>query len=221
MRSDLFGIHSQTLLGRRLRSANIRSKRARVIAACLIKHVEGTFKLGTLGGCSASQSEILCLLNAGSALNKSDFIWDPLEDAWEEGFAALTTFKTREGHCRVPQSHVEAAFKLGAWVSNQRQAKDTIPVESRQRLEEIGFVWDTLESAWDEGFAALTSFKAREGHCRVPKRCIEGTYRLGQWVGVQRRNRDAMPAERRQRLECNRISFGICLKMHGKKASQH
>ena len=68
-------------------------------------------------------------------------------------------------------------------------------------MDEIGFVWDPLESAWEEGFAALKNFKAREGHCRVPERHIEGTYKLGQWVGVQRRTRDTMPAERKQRLD--------------------
>ena len=51
--------------------------------------------------------------------------------------------------------------------------------ERKQRLDAIGFVWDPLESAWEEGFAALTTFKAREGHCRVPQRHIEGSISLG------------------------------------------
>jgi hypothetical protein len=41
-----------------------------------------------------------------------------------------------------------------------------------------------------------------EGHARVPQshRTADG-YRLGQWVGVQRRKKDSMSAERRQRLD--------------------
>lgn len=39
---------------------------------------------------------------------------------------------------------------------------------------------------WRRGLAALKQFKAREGHSRVPRHYIEGTYRLGQWVAVQR-----------------------------------
>ena len=73
--------------------------------------------------------------------------------------------------------------------------------ERRQRLDAIGFVWDQRGSGWEEGFAALTTFKAREGHCLVPQRHIEGTFKLGQWVGVQRQSRDTMSAERRRRLD--------------------
>ena len=61
-----------------------------------------------------------------------------------------------------------------------------MPAERRQRLDAIGFVWDPLERRWEEGFAALSTFKAREGHCHVPSNHVEGTFRLGQWVGVQR-----------------------------------
>jgi Helicase associated domain/Helicase conserved C-terminal domain len=129
------------------------------------------------------------------------FVWDPHEEAWEEGFAALTTFKTHENHCRVPQRHIEGAFKLGAWVAWQRATKDKISSERRQRLDEIGFVWDPHEEAWEEGFAVLTTFKAREGHCRVPDGHVETTCNLGKWIGRRRAVRDTMPAERRQRLD--------------------
>ena len=39
---------------------------------------------------------------------------------------------------------------------------------------------------WRRGLSALKQFKAREGHCRVPRHYIEGAHRLGQWVAVQR-----------------------------------
>ena len=55
----------------------------------------------------------------------------------------------------------------------QRRIKDTLPAERQQRLEALGFVWDALESAWEEGFAALATFKdtrgslsRAEGSCR-------------------------------------------------------
>jgi hypothetical protein len=76
-----------------------------------------------------------------------------------------------------------------------------MPPERRQRLDAIGFVWNPVESVWEEGFAALTMFKAREGHRNVPQRHVEGTFKLGQWASVQRRSRDSMPPERRQRLD--------------------
>ncbi len=69
------------------------------------------------------------------------FEWDLLATQWEEGFAALEKFKAREGHCRVPHGHVEGTFNLGSWVGIQRDKKDSMPAERRQRLDDIGFVW--------------------------------------------------------------------------------
>jgi Helicase associated domain len=57
-----------------------------------------------------------------------------------------------------------------------------------------------FERAWQRGFAALKKFKSREGHCRVPRFYLEGNYKLGQWVAVQRYSKDSLAAERRTRL---------------------
>ena len=54
-------------------------------------------------------------------LNSIGFVWDAHAEDWEDGFVALKKFKAREGHCRVSQQHVEGTFKLGQWVSSQRQ----------------------------------------------------------------------------------------------------
>jgi hypothetical protein len=130
-------------------------------------------------------------------LDAVGFSWNSLESGWEDGFAALTAYKAREGHCCVPTGHVEDIFRLGMWVNNQRFKN--ISAEHRKRLDSIGFVWDVLEAKWKEGFASLKTFKARKGHCRVPTAHVEGTYRLGMWVGNQR-NKDTS-AERRKRLD--------------------
>ena len=121
-------------------------------------------------------------------LDALGFDWDPQRVLWETGYHHLKIYKDREGHCRVPGDHNENGFSLGLWVNNQAQLKNTMPAERRRKLDEIGFIWDTLETAWNEGFNYLTIYKNREGHCRVPRGHIENGYRLGQWVGVQRLN---------------------------------
>jgi hypothetical protein len=88
------------------------------------------------------------------------------------------------------------------------------PPERRQRLDEIGFVWDPNTADWEAGFAAQERFKQREGHSRVPKGNKEGEghcrvprghkedgFNLGAWVSRQRTNKDTLSPERRQRLE--------------------
>jgi hypothetical protein len=126
-------------------------------------------------------------------------------EKWEKGFAALTKFKAREGHCRVTRFYIEGTYKLGPWASTQRYKRETMSAEHRMRLDAIGFLWNWRDYLWENGFAALKAFKAREGHCRVPSLHIEQKFKLGQWVSTQRRRKDIMTAERRTRL--NKIGF--------------
>jgi helicase associated protein len=70
-------------------------------------------------------------------------------------------------------------------------------------LDELGFVWDPLETDWAEGFRYLTIYKGREGHCRVPRLHKENGFPLGLWVGRQRQSKDqeTLPEARRQQLD--------------------
>ena len=134
-------------------------------------------------------------------LDRIKFDLDAYQSRWEKGFAALAKFKARKGHCRVPWRHIEGKFKLGQWVALQRKTRDKMLSNYRKRLNEIGFVWDGQEHAWEGGFAALTKFKVCKGHCRVPRYYVEGGYKLGQWVSVQRLSRDTISARRKKRLD--------------------
>ena len=126
-------------------------------------------------------------------------------DRWEKGFAALSRFRARKGHCLPSSRHVEGKFKLGVWVRTQRYYKDNLSVERKRRLDAIGFVWDWIDYRWEQGFTTLLKFKRREGHCHVPIFHCEGNYRLGSWVSTQRKNRKEMSAKRKARL--NKIGF--------------
>ena len=124
---------------------------------------------------------------------------------WERGFAALSRFREREGHCRTSRYHVEGKFDLGQWVSTQRYRKDDLSVERKKRLDRIGFVWNWNEYQWENGFKNLLKFRSREGHCRVPILHNEGRFRLGWWVSTQRAKRQKLSGERKARL--NKLAF--------------
>ena len=126
-------------------------------------------------------------------------------DRWEKGFAALSRYRVRKGHCCPSRRHVEGNFKLGQWVSTQRYRKDLLPLERKRRLDAIGFVWDWIDQRWEYGFTALLKFKRREGHCQVPIFHNEGKHRLGWWVSTQRANRRELSAPRKARL--NKLGF--------------
>lgn len=131
------------------------------------------------------------------------FIWDALDAAWEDQFAALVQFKAQHGHCNVPQNWSEKPT-LGQWVSRQRRAKNRLLASRRQRLDDIGFVWKLFSrssnKSWDERFGELQAFKAQLGHCNVPRNWSENPS-LATWVTHQRRGKDRLLATQRQQLE--------------------
>ena len=137
-------------------------------------------------------------------LEEIGFVWNPYESLWEKGFAALSAFKARTGHCRVHPRHKEGSFTLfrDNGYENDEYLRNTMSAEHRRQLEEIGFcLGPTRRRSREEGFSSLMIFKAREGHCRVPRGKIEGTFKLGSWVSYQRKLADTIPTERRQRLD--------------------
>lgn len=122
---------------------------------------------------------------------------------WDEGFAALISFKQREGHCRVPRFHIEAGYRLGQWVAVQRYYNQRLLLcpERTARLDAEGFIWNRRDWLWERAFAALQKFKQREGHCRVPSLQVEEGVNLGYWTSVQRRMRNKMPPQHKERLD--------------------
>jgi hypothetical protein len=112
-----------------------------------------------------SRTGVLKLNTTGVSVEaRSGSEWDKSNtERWERGFAALSKFRAREGHCCPWRHHVEGGFKSGHWVSVQRYRKHLVPVERKRRLNRIGFVWDWRDDLWEQHFAALLKFKRRMG----------------------------------------------------------
>jgi Helicase associated domain len=133
-----------------------------------------------------------------------------LAQQWEVGFQHLAAFVRQNRHCRVLATHVAAdGYPLGQWVKVQRRRKDRMSAERKARLDGLGFVWDVLADQWEEGFQYLKAYVSELGDCKVPfsHRSADG-YRLGQWVQVQRRRRDTMPAAQKARLDALGFVWG-------------
>src|SRR5262249_33900208 len=90
----------------------------------------------------------------------------------------------------------------GQWINNQRARKHNLTGERRQKLNDVGFVWDPFDEDWEAGFRQLKLYKEREGHCMVPQTyTAENGHPLGNWVSVQRLSRQDLSEARLQRLD--------------------
>jgi hypothetical protein len=132
------------------------------------------------------------------------WIWNSRDAAWEDGISRLEAFAAREGHCRVsPDFDNGGLCNVREWISTQRKARDSLSIERKARLEAIpGWAWNQYTDQWESSFECLKEFSDREGHCNVPKffKTVHGM-NLGFWVSNQRREKDRMQSERKERLE--------------------
>jgi hypothetical protein len=128
-------------------------------------------------------------------------VLESLGVSWDERYGQLMAFKQREGHCNVPLGYPENP-QLASWLRHQREFKrrGMLSRDRVKRLDELGFVWDPYEAAWEDMFRQLEAFKAREGHCNVSQSYLSP---LGIWLNNQRRlqRRGQLSPERIKRLE--------------------
>lgn len=99
------------------------------------------------------------------------------------------------GCCNVSQLRKS---QLGKWVNKQRTGKDRLNPARIAQLDELGFVWNARDVAWDGMFEELKRYKERFGDCNVPQQCDENP-QLGRWVNVQRNT--TLPPDRKARLD--------------------
>ena len=118
-------------------------------------------------------------------LDALGFEWDPFASGWDEMMARLTQYKERLGGCTPT---IEQDPQLSRWTVRQRGARKvgSLSADRIQRLEALGFEWDTLAAKWEEMLRRLLQFKKRFTHCLVPLAWSEDP-KLGHWVSMQRR----------------------------------
>lgn len=115
------------------------------------------------------------------------------ETQWQEQFEELLKFKEAQGNCLVPHTYPENQI-LSRWVKRQRyqyklkmSGKTSTMTDARiKQLEDIGFVWDSHATAWDNRLKELSDYREKHGDCNVPSNFPENP-ELATWIKCQRR----------------------------------
>jgi hypothetical protein len=134
-------------------------------------------------------------------LDALGFDWNPYGKEWENGVEHLRAYADEFKHCFVPaQYKAPDGFKLGQWVANWRFRKDILSTEQIEILDALGFDWNPLGTAWEEGFEHLQAFVKEYKHCLVlQKYASSDSFKLGSWVQAQRLS--FVSPERKARLD--------------------
>eukprot|EP00586_Coscinodiscus_wailesii_P008242 CAMPEP_0172522484 /NCGR_PEP_ID=MMETSP1066-20121228/293144_1 /TAXON_ID=671091 /ORGANISM="Coscinodiscus wailesii, Strain CCMP2513" /LENGTH=349 /DNA_ID=CAMNT_0013305489 /DNA_START=217 /DNA_END=1265 /DNA_ORIENTATION=- len=137
------------------------------------------------------------------ALNDIGFEWEltthkrPLDDkGWQRRYE-----EGKNGPLQSPSSFIENKA-LGTWVATQRShyrrllkhKQSNMTMERVEALNDIGFEWELTthrkpldDKGWQRRYEELKQFRARTGHCRVPRNFIENEA-LGRGVSHQRQD---------------------------------
>ena len=90
--------------------------------------------------------------------------------------------------------------------------------DKKSALESIGYVWERYDDNWMQRFQELQQYKAKEGHCIVPRTYSESK-QLGIWVSTQRAQYRLFKEGKQSSMTDDRISalesFGFIWKSVG------
>lgn len=119
--------------------------------------------------------------------------------SWDERFGELLAYEEKFDNVDIP---INWSTGLGMWTSVQRRSfkNGELSNSRRDRLNEIGFSWNKLDTQWDARLKELATYKAEHGDMHVPQKWTTG---LGAWVSQQKllEVKGELPADRRLLLE--------------------
>jgi hypothetical protein len=128
--------------------------------------------------------------------------WDPLETAWNEMFSLVREFSEAQGLKNLEKRSTYKGKKVGQWIGVQRRARSTMSERRKARLESLsGWSWDPKEDFWKENFELLSRLANDQGVQSIKSDEVIDGIKIGQWIGVQRRQRESISVARRNALE--------------------
>jgi hypothetical protein len=123
--------------------------------------------------------------------------------SWEFWLGLLQAYVDGNGDALVPRGHTTPErHKLAIWVTTQRTHPERLIPERIDRLDDLGFIWDSDEHRWELMYSLLRAYVDENGDALVPwgHTTPEG-HNLGSWVSAQRTNKEQLTPEQIKRLD--------------------
>jgi superfamily II DNA or RNA helicase len=126
-------------------------------------------------------------------LNSVDFIWDAENYLWKRGLTAYKKYVMEFSSPLVPKAYPKQnGLNLSNWVIVKRRefVDGKLSSDRINALNELGFVWDSIQYEWDKGMIALKNYIAKHNDCNVPVAYKSPhNLTLGSWVRTCRKNK--------------------------------
>jgi hypothetical protein len=119
------------------------------------------------------------------------WVWNPHDEQWSAGLAAVHAYAAENGHARVPARYVSPdGHRTGNWVGTRRRdyAAGGLTPDRIAELEAIpGWSWNMFDEKWYSGLAAVRAHATENGHANVPQRYVSSDgHKTGRWVRSRR-----------------------------------
>ena len=133
--------------------------------------------------------------------------------SWESFIEAIVEYKNEYGHCNIPSNHklYKRCLKIRKNYESGRLDENKF-----KDLDKLGFKWSISvynDEHWEEMFNELVLFAKEYKHANVPR--SYKNKKLATWVQTQRKYKDTMSTERKERLLSVGFEFEI-----GKKRNE-
>lgn len=141
-------------------------------------------------------------------LDRIGMQWEgKLERSWNSGFFKAKDYYEKNGNLNISQSYVtEDGFKLGDWISNQRENAVRISEKRKSKLDAIGMIW-TKPNSWEHRYELARRYFEEHNNLNVPPGYISDGVWLNKWLNEQKliycgkRKDKSLSKDRIRRLE--------------------
>ena len=120
-------------------------------------------------------------------LDEIDMLWSSkYARLWERGFCEAKKYYGEYGDLDVPATYIsKSGFKLGGWISHQREKSKNMEPERREYLDSIGMLWEK-DDPWEVRFAFAKRFFEENGHLDIPQSYKPSGIWMGKWINEQK-----------------------------------